>query len=410
MAGLRKAELVQRNAGLRRRIAELEEALQRQPQEAALDALSDAAADGVLLTDAMGRVVRASEGVVRLTGSPAIELMGQSVASLLDSATAEAARRYREAGGDDGGGRARPSQRLNGEIRRRDGAWSPVQVTLTAWRQDSRVVHAALLRDMSAFRAAAEAMIQGERRFEQLAEVTPVGIFRFDTAGRCIYVSRRWLEITGLSLEDALGDRWASAIHPDDLPMVQRAWAEAQAQSRPCSRQYRVRHTDGSEVWVLGHVQAEKDEAGRVLGFVGTLTDISEIKRLQRELEERETAFRLLFTANPLPMYVYDVDTLEFLEVNDAVVERYGYTREELLSMRLPDIRPPEEQARMRAALEGQIPIGIRYLGGAWLHRYKNGQIVRVEIRSHFVPFAGRRARLVVARPLGEEGTPPEKA
>jgi PAS domain-containing protein len=92
------------------------------------------------------------------------------------------------------------------------------------------------------------------------------------------------------------------------------------------------------------------------------------------------------------------------------VVERYGYTREELLSMRLPDIRPPEEVHRLQAVLVEQVPMGVRYLGGEWLHRYKDGQIVRVEIRSHFVPFAGRRARLVVARPLGEQGAPAGQA
>jgi PAS domain S-box-containing protein len=109
-----------------------------------------------------------------------------------------------------------------------------------------------------------------------------------------------------------------------------------------------------------------------------------------------EETFRHLFTNNPLPMWVYDLETLQFLEVNAAAVAHYGYPRDEFLGMRLTDIRPPEDVprllasvARERAALEAS---------GDWRHRLKDGRIINVDIISHLLTFGGRRAALVVAQ------------
>jgi PAS domain S-box-containing protein len=91
--------------------------------------------------------------------------------------------------------------------------------------------------------------------------------------------------------------------------------------------------------------------------------------------------FRLLFEGNPLPMWVYDVATLAFLEVNTAAVTQYGYAREEFLRMRLGDLGPAESFQRR----------------GHWQHRLKDGRRRDVEIASHTLQFAGRTAALVVA-------------
>ena len=106
--------------------------------------------------------------------------------------------------------------------------------------------------------------------------------------------------------------------------------------------------------------------------------------------------FRLLFANNPLPMWVYDLETLQFLEVNDAAVAQYGYSRDEFLTMRITDIRPPEDLARLlehvalhRPQLQGS---------GDWRHKRKDGHIIEVEITSHTLEYAGRSAALVVAQ------------
>src|SRR3954470_2057441 len=116
-------------------------------------------------------------------------------------------------------------------------------------------------------------------------------------------------------------------------------------------------------------------------------------------LRETEGRFRLLFAANPHPMWVVDLESLRFLEVNDAAVRRYGYTREEFLTMRLTQIRPPDEVPKLLSNLADEN--GIREFG-VWKHRCKDGQLVSVEIHAEPIDFSGRPAMLVLSQDLTE--------
>jgi two-component system cell cycle sensor histidine kinase/response regulator CckA len=119
--------------------------------------------------------------------------------------------------------------------------------------------------------------------------------------------------------------------------------------------------------------------------------------RASRPIPRRSPVkFRLLFASNPLPMWVYDLETLAFLEVNDAAVAKYGYSAAEFLSMRITDVRPPEDVAAVLANVAVQR--STLQQSGRWRHRLKGGDVIDVEIVSHSLRFAGRPAALVVAR------------
>jgi PAS domain S-box-containing protein len=126
----------------------------------------------------------------------------------------------------------------------------------------------------------------------------------------------------------------------------------------------------------------------------GAVRDISERKLVEEALSESEAKYRFLFANNPQPMWIYDLETLAFLEVNQAAINHYGYSKEEFLSMTIRDIRPAED-----------IPALVNHLGltrsilnqaGKWRHIKKNGEIIYVEIASHLVQFNGRNARHVL--------------
>jgi PAS domain S-box-containing protein len=117
-------------------------------------------------------------------------------------------------------------------------------------------------------------------------------------------------------------------------------------------------------------------------------------------LRESETTFRLLFANHPHPMWVYDLQTLQFLMVNDAAVDYYGYEADEFHRMRITDIRPPEEAAILLEHLQEARPVLQR--SGAWRHRLKDGRIIEVDIASHTLEFGGHQAALVVAQDVTE--------
>ena len=128
--------------------------------------------------------------------------------------------------------------------------------------------------------------------------------------------------------------------------------------------------------------------------------DITERRQTEEAMRESERRYRVLFEANPHPMWVYDLETLSFLAVNEAAVRHYGYSREEFLGMTLKDIRPPEDVAALTKTV-GELKNGINY-SGRWRHRKKDGRLITVEITSHTLHFAGRRAQLVLANDITE--------
>ncbi len=128
--------------------------------------------------------------------------------------------------------------------------------------------------------------------------------------------------------------------------------------------------------------------------------EMAEREQAQKALQEGENRYRMLFEANPHPMWVYDIETLAFLVVNDAAVAHYGYSQEEFFQMTIKDIRPEEEipalmdnLGRERLAFESS---------GPWKHRKKDGTIIQVEIRSHGLVLNGRPARLVTVNDITE--------
>ncbi len=113
-----------------------------------------------------------------------------------------------------------------------------------------------------------------------------------------------------------------------------------------------------------------------------------------------EETFRPFFVNNPLPMWFFDEQTLRFLEVNEAAVKHYGYSRDEFLQMRITDIRPESERDRLHEHFESRDK--ARQYSRGWKHLRKDGSLIEVEITALIVPYAGREARLIIARDTTE--------
>jgi PAS domain S-box-containing protein len=154
----------------------------------------------------------------------------------------------------------------------------------------------AIVRETTEQKQAERKLRESEERYSTLSQVAPVGIFRTDRDGSTTYVNPAWCKISGLCSDDALGNGWLKAVHPDDIEMVQKNWQDSAHAIRTSYAEYRFIHPDGSVTWVIGQAVPEKDVKGNVVGYIGTITDITERKKVQ-ELEvavmKAESADRL---------------------------------------------------------------------------------------------------------------------
>jgi len=169
-------------------------------------------------------------------------------------------------------------------------------------------------------------LIESEQRYATLAAAAPVGIFRTNAAGLCTYVNERWFQLSGLTPETAIGLRWQSEqIHPEDRDWVTAEWYQSAQENRPFQLEYRFQRPDGTVTWVYGQSVAELDADGQVVGYVGTVTDISDRKRTEDRLRESEERYATLVEASPVGIFRADAAG-KCIYVNDRWCQISGFT------------------------------------------------------------------------------------
>ena len=217
------------------------------------------------------------------------------------------------------------------------------------------------------------------------------------SAGELVRVNPAFCTVLGYEPDELIARPLLDLIHPDDRSAAvedARALAEGNVSQR---YENRLRCKDGSYKWLGWTVQSAARDQGIVYGVA---RDITEQKRSEERLRASEEWYRLLFDANPLPMWVYDIETLAFVAVNDAAVAHYGYSRTEFLSMTITDIRPADEVPKVLAA--ARAPHSAEFDGGVWRHRKKNGETILVEVVTHALTVLDRPARLTLAHDVTE--------
>jgi PAS domain S-box-containing protein len=233
------------------------------------------------------------------------------------------------------------------------------------------------------------------------------GIWDSNLLTQEIYLSDRCLEMLGFAPGEIKPTRaeWLSRVHPEDEPAREKAMAEHLAGKRShYAFGFRMQAKDGSYRWILSRGQIIRNAAGEPVRVVGSHTDIHARHLAEEALRAGAERHRLLFEANPTPILVYDLASLRFVEVNDAAVRLYGYTREEFCALKVTDIRPPEEVPALMTKIE-QVRaghVGLRNLG-LWKHRLKDGRIVDVEVSGQQFQLNGRRCYTTFNRDVTAE-------
>jgi PAS domain S-box-containing protein len=203
------------------------------------------------------------------------------------------ARAWRDASG--------PSEPLEFRVRHRDGSWRLVEGVVGHGRRADAADEGILLvlHDVDTRRSAEAALRDSERRYQALTTVSPVGIFHTDAAGSCLQVNERWQAISGRSERDSLGGGLIDAVHPLDRERVRRAFTRALAERRVFRSEYRLERSDGTVSWVIGQATPQWEGPGRFVGYIGTVTDISDRKHAEEALRESENFLRTIFDTEP---------------------------------------------------------------------------------------------------------------
>jgi PAS domain S-box-containing protein len=231
---------------------------------------------------------------------------------------------------------------------------------------------------------------QAHSRLLDAFDAVPEGLALFDSEDRFVLWNRRYKEIhedvfdelaVGMRFEDVLRcalakGRYPEAIGREEEWLARRLEAHRQDQaSFECALP--------GDRWI--RVDERRTADG---GSIGVRIDISDLRR-------REESFRLLFKANPIPMWIWDHETFQYLAVNDAAIEHYGYTREQFLSMNQFSIHPESEHSALRAiavtGIEGERRHRI------WHHIRADGSTIDAEVYAHSLKFEGRTASIVAS-------------
>jgi PAS domain S-box-containing protein len=220
---------------------------------------------------------------------------------------------------------------------------------------------------------------ESEQRFRIVADAAPVLIWMSGLDKLCTFFNKGWLEFTGRSLEQELGDGWAEGVHRDDLQKCLKTYTEAFDARKPFVMRYRLKRNDGEYCWISDHGVPRYDADGAFVGYVGSCVDVTDLLKQQRALNQFEERVVLAAEAAQLGMWEFDATT-DRIWVSEKVRQLFQFpphgeiTYDEFEKRVHPEDRAARDQA-MRRAIQIQsryeteyrivLPDGtIRWIGG----------------------------------------------
>jgi PAS domain S-box-containing protein len=259
-------------------------------------------------------------------------------------------------------------------------------------KRDSRVTEELYNKEFESRAVAEKAnreLEESERKYKTLIEQAADGIFTTDLEGNFTDINEAGCKIFGYGIDELLSLNLKDIIALEDL----------------MNNPLRTEELKSGSILMVNRVILRKDKTpvnveirAKMLSgnFIQAIVrDVTDRIKAEKILFESEKRYKDLFKSNPNPMWVYDLETLKFLDVNQAAIINYGYSLEEFLSMTLKDIRPQEDVSKLMDNLR-TAEYGFEYSTG-WKHLKKDGSIIDVEIRSNAIEYKGKKAKLVSA-------------
>jgi PAS domain S-box-containing protein len=252
-----------------------------------------------------------------------------------------------------------------------------------------------------------EAARRSERELRDVVNTVPAHVWRTSPEGQVDFVNDRWLQFTGLALDEAFGWKWESVVHPDDRTRVVADWSTALENGQAMESEARVRREDGEYCWWFIRNVPLRDETGKLVRWYGTAIDIEDRKGAEQALRKSEERWRSVFENSAIGVALTDLNG-RFLATNHVYQTIVNYTEEELRALCFLDITHEDYReanwALITELLEGkrrQFQVEKKYLR-------KDGSSIWVSNNVSLVPGTERVPRFIMA--LSEDITQRKRA
>ncbi len=241
---------------------------------------------------------------------------------------------------------------------------------------------------------------QSEERLKAIFDNSPVAIYETDAQGKCLMVNAQWCKFSGLTNEQAIGEGWQKAVHPDDREHITELWKKYAGGSLSWYFEYRFLSLENKVTWVLGIAVPLSDKNGTITGYLGMNTDITDRKIAESLLHESEDRLRTILENLPGGVFAHNLDG-EIVLVNEAAIKNTGYKREELLGMMVSDIDPSsisrDDRRKLWHTLNRSDSVKLQSV-----HNRKDGSTYQAEIYLNSILLDGEPVILAVAYDITE--------
>ena len=278
---------------------------------------------------------------------------------------------------------------------------------VTKWDQHKPLIFSGTVLDITQLKKTQFNLQEQRNLNESILQTADIGIAVFNSNEQVVRSNRYFNKLFEFSpqqeLSPNLSDLFGKESHKVKR-LIHRPWKyrrDEQPQEIQVKKANSETFIDTLVSVNLLHSPNEKSDNTEKYNFVVTLLDISELKESQRRLARSEAGYRMIFQQNPQPLWIYDIQTLKFVEVNDATVLKYGYTRDDFDKMTIKDIRPSEDIPAFMDMLNRNVDDESH--SGEWIHVRKNGERMNVQVQSAKIEYLGRPMRLVMAIDVTEQ-------
>lgn len=266
--------------------------------------------------------------------------------------------------------RARAGGQSRFDIRSRhaDGSFLDIELSLAPMHGegDRHLIASAI--DITARKRSEAVLRESEERFRNMADHAPVIIWVSEVDGSCSYLNRRWVELTGQTLEEGLDFGWLERVHPDDRNHARAVVIDAVERRASYRLDYRLRQTGGQYAWVIDTAAPRFAANGGFLGYIGSVIDISERKAMEEAMRASEKRLHVTMNAVPVLVWVCDAQGL-MIRFNERWHEYTGLGLEQSVGEGWTRVLHPEDVGR---ALDAWSDVRARGASYEAELRYRN--------------------------------------